>query len=116
MRAAVFGLRQQFSQDFFAFLGKFITFFRDRRPMANANMPAVAIAEAANAAAFDADDDNDDSIHLAAIWEADVVEREGHKFWKCLWCKSVFKGRHANKAAAHLARKNKGLLISACLC
>ena len=61
----------------------------------------------------DANDDASDgeSIHLTSIWEDDMIEKDGISAWKCLWCQKTFKGRHASKATAHLA-KAKGLSIA----
>ena len=33
---------------------------------------------------------------------------QGKTFWKCLWCKKKFQGKHASKAVAHVA-KVKGM-------
>jgi hypothetical protein len=56
--------------------------------------------------------ESDGSIHLATIWDDDKIDlATGKSSWKCLWCNTPFKGRHASKAVAHVA-KVKGLSIA----
>jgi hypothetical protein len=56
--------------------------------------------------------ESDGSIHLATIWDDDMIDLDtGKSSWKCLWCNTPFRGRHASKAVAHVA-KVKGLSIA----
>ena len=44
---------------------------------------------------------------LASIWEDDYCKQNGDDSWWCLQCNTIFKSKHATRAAAHFAKEEE---------